>query len=63
MRLIGKHGEITTGHTESTAVVTNSILEKKYGSVVVFDNSELTKWIKRLKIQGTDDGSIKFGEW
>jgi hypothetical protein len=63
MILVGRHGEIKVNDDTCTAVITNPILEKKYGSIKVFPTSELSKWIKRLKIESTDNGQIKFGSW
>jgi hypothetical protein len=63
VKLIGKNGNILVGDKESTAVIVKPILEKKYGSVVVFDNKDLQKWIKRLRIESTDDGRISFSSW
>lgn len=59
MKLIGKYGEINVGEKESTAVVTNPVLEQRYGSVVTFSNEKLTEWVKRLKIHSTEDGRIQ----
>jgi hypothetical protein len=61
--LIGKHGEITVKGTECTAVITNAILEKRYGSVVVFSIDDLAKWMKILKINRTADGRIRLSSW
>ena len=63
MLLIGKYGQIQVKDDQCVAVVTNKILEKKYGSTVTFGTEDLVKWLKRLKIESTENGAIRFGQW
>ena len=63
MKLVGKNGTIVVGEKDCTALISNGILEKKYGKVVQFNSEDLSKWIQRLKIYSNEDGSIKLGSW
>lgn len=63
MKLIGNNGSIQITGDVGTAIITNPILEKRYGAIKQFNVEELDKWIQRLKIYSTEDGSIKIGSW
>ena len=63
MKLVGPNGEIKITGDQCTAVIHNKFIEKQYGSIVTFPVSDLPKWLKRLKIESNEDGSIRFSNW
>ena len=63
MRLIGRYGEIKVNDNEGVAVIHHKLLEQKYGSVCHFPIEDLSKWIKRLKIESNEEGTIRFNDW
>ena len=63
MKLVGRLGEIKLSDIEGVAIIHSKMLEKEYGEVVHFPLKDLSKWLKLLRIESTEDGNIKFGKW
>jgi hypothetical protein len=63
LKLIGRYGTIIIDEDRARAFITNPILERRYGAEHNFDLADLQTWIKRLKIEGTENGLIRFGTW
>lgn len=63
MMLVGKRGKIKIKGNRCLAYIDSKILQVKYGKTVVFPESDLADWIKRLRIESTENGDIRFGSW
>lgn len=63
MKLVGRYGEIKVTGDVCTAFIVNKLLEKEFGEAVTFEVGDLPKWIKRLKIESNEEGTIRFSDW